>query len=99
VVDTADAMVYSLNGLKNIQASLNLTWDILGGYPDYSSDKHSIVYKARYTRAGSLHKVYIGYILYNGIGVVITADAIEDVFDQVDADMRAFIKSVVIQSN
>jgi hypothetical protein len=67
------------------------------GYPEYSSDKHSVVFKAKYNKADSLHKVYICYILYKSIGVVILADSSEDVFEQVDADMRAFIKSVVIQ--
>jgi hypothetical protein len=97
VTNTTDAMVYSLNGLKNIQKSLNLTWDVLGGYPDFSSDKHSIIYKARYFQGGLTHKAYICYILYNGTGVVITADAIEDVFSQMDSDFLAFIKAVSIQ--
>jgi hypothetical protein len=98
VTDTTDVMVYSSNGLRNLQSSLNLTWDALGGYPEYSSDKHSIVYKARYFSGGLTHKSYVCYILYKGTGVVITADAIEDVFSQMDADMRAFIKAVYIQA-
>lgn len=98
VMGTSDAMAYSLNGLKRMQESSNLTWDVLGGYPAYSSDRHSIVYKGSYTRSGAIHKVYLCYILSNGIGVVVIADSTKDDFSQVDDDMLAFIKSVVIQA-
>jgi hypothetical protein len=97
VPNSMNAAVYAMKGLEDIEKSLKITWSLLGGYPDYSSDQHSMVYKARYTKSNSHHKVYICYILYNSTGLVIIADSAEDVFDQVDADMRAFIKSVVIQ--
>jgi hypothetical protein len=97
VTQTADTILYSLNGLIKHQQSFQLKWNILGGYPDYSSDRHPILYKAEYTRSRFLHKFYLCYILYKNIGVEIIAHSTGDVFDQVDADMQAFIKSVVIQ--
>ena len=92
-----NAALYAMEGLEDIKKSLKITWNLLGGYPDYSSDRHSVVYKARYKRSGVPHRVYICYILYNNTGVVVIADSSKDVFEQVDDDMRAFIKSVVIQ--
>jgi hypothetical protein len=100
VPETTNAAAYAtvaMKGIEDMQKSLKITWDTLGGYPKYSSDKHSFVYKARYNKAGSPHRIYICYILYNSTGVIITADSSEDVFEQVNADMLAFIKSVVIQ--
>jgi hypothetical protein len=97
VTESIDTIVYSANGLMSKQQTFKLKWNLLGTYPEYSSDQHSVVYKAEYTRSGFIHKVYLCYILYRNIGVEIIADSTDDVFDQVDADMRAFIKSIVIQ--
>ncbi len=97
VTQTTDTIIYSLNGLMRHQQSFQLKWEALGGYPDYSCDRYSIVYKGEYTRSGFLHKVYLCYILHKGVGVEIIADSTEDVFDQVEADMLSFIKAVVIQ--
>ncbi|MBN1907113.1 MAG: hypothetical protein JW927_18685 [Deltaproteobacteria bacterium] len=98
VPKSMNAAAYALKGIEDIEKSLKITWSLLGGYPDYSSDQHSIVYKARYIKSGIPHRVYLCYILYNNTGVVIIADSAEDVFKQVDEDMLAFIKSVVIRS-
>jgi hypothetical protein len=97
VPKSMNAAAYAMKGLEDIEKSLKITWNLLGGYPDYSSDQQSVVYKARYKISGIPHRVYLCYILYNNTGVVIIADSAEDVFKQVDADMLAFIKSVVIQ--
>lgn len=97
VPKSMNAAAYAMKGIDDIEKSLKITWELLGGYPDYSSDQHSIVYKAKYTKSGIPHRVYLCYILYNNTGVVILADSADDVFKQVDADMSAFIKSVVIQ--
>ncbi|GEM_PF-2101272 len=97
VPKSMNAAAYALKGLEDIERSLKITWELLGGYPDYSSDQHSLVYKAKYSKSGTPHRVYLCYILYNNTGLVIIADSAEDVFKQVDADLLAFIKSVVIQ--
>lgn len=96
VPKSMNAAAYSMKGLEDIEKSLKITWNLLGGYPDFSSDKHSVVYKARYTKSGIPHKAYICYILYNSTGVVIIADTSEDVLKQVNEEMIAFIKSVII---
>ena len=99
VTEPIDTIVYSANGLMSHSEKFNLKWNLLGSYPEYSSDQHAVVYKAEYTKSGFLHKVYLCYILYNNLGVQIIADSTDDVFDQVDEDMRAFIKSVVVQES
>ncbi len=98
VPKSMNAAAYAMKGIEDIEKTLKITWSLLGGYPDYSSDQHSVVYKARYIKSGVPHRVYLCYILYNNTGVVIIADSAEDVLKQVDEDMLDFIKSVVIRS-
>lgn len=68
-----------------------------GGYPQYSSDKHSAVYAGEYTRDGIKHKVVLGYICCNSIGIEIVCDATDEVFKNVEADMTAFLRSVKVR--
>ena len=95
VIEPIDTIEYSVNRLSN--KPYKLKWDLLGGYPDYSSDKHSAVFKFEYTRSGILHKGYLCYILFKNVGLEIIADSTFDVFEKVAPDMRVFIKSVTIQ--
>jgi hypothetical protein len=95
VTEPIDTIEYSVNVLSN--KTYKLKWDLLGGYPDYSSDKHSVVYKFEYTVSGVLHKGYLCYILHKNVGVEIIADSTEDIFKNVESDMLAFFKSVAIQ--
>lgn len=95
VTEPIDAIEYSVNGLSN--KPYKLKWDLLSGYPNYSSDKNSVVYKIEYTLSGVLHKGYLCYILHKNVGIEIIADSTGDIFKKVESDMLAFFKSVGIQ--
>lgn len=95
VNEKMDVIEYSINLLSNNPYEINR--DLLGGFPDYSSDKHSVVFKGDYLRDGVKHKVYLGYILYNKIGIEIIGDGTDEIFQSIDADIKKFIKSVYIK--
>jgi hypothetical protein len=41
-----------------------------------------------------LHKVLIGHMRHEQVGVQIICDSSDGVYDQVEADMRSFMRSV-----
>jgi hypothetical protein len=43
VPKSMNAAAYAMKGLEDIEKSLKIIWELLGGYPDYSSDQHSVV--------------------------------------------------------
>jgi hypothetical protein len=73
------------------------THELLGGYPEYSSDGHSLVYNVTYVRDDIKHSVIIGYICFKGIGVEIVGDATEEIFPKVKSDIMMFLKSVRVK--
>ena len=75
------------------QFQINTT---LGGFPDFSSDKHSVVFKGNYVRENTEHKILLGYILYNKIGIEIICDATDETFSKVESDFNKIIKSLRI---
>ena len=70
--------------------------NLLGGFPDYSSDVNSIVYRATYLRAEVEHKTILGYILGKNIAIEIITDATTEVYPMVEEDFITFIKSVKV---
>jgi hypothetical protein len=73
--------------------------DLLGGYPEYSSDINSVFFKGEYTREGVDHVVRLGYIIDDLFGLEIIADATEEVFPYVESDIASFMKSVRLNEN
>jgi hypothetical protein len=95
VNEKIDVIEYSINVLANKPYKINR--NLLGGFPDFSSDKHSVVFKGDYIREGVKHEVYLGYILFNKIGIEIIGDGTEDIFSKVEIDIKKFVKSVYIK--
>jgi hypothetical protein len=95
VLDSIDVIEYSVGVLGHKPYTIER--ELLGGYPDHSSDKHSVVFRGDYSNRGVHHKVLLGYIFHNNIGIEIIADATKDVFRRVESEMKAFIKSVNIK--
>jgi len=95
VPDSIEAIEYSAALIGN--KPFRIKHELLGGYPDYSSDMHSAVFRGEYLRDSEKHIVLIGYILSEHVGVEIIADATDEVFSKTEADMAAFIKSVVVK--
>lgn len=91
-----DVTEYSVNfiGDKPYKPKTNL----LGGYPNYSSDKNSVVFDGEYTREEVKHRIYLGYVFRGGTGVEVVADSTDGVFPQVQKEMLKFLKSVTLVS-
>ena len=96
IPDTIDVIEYSVGVLGSKPYSIRR--DLLGGYPEYSSDKHSVVFKGDYSRSGVKHKVMLGYIFFKHIGIELIGDATDGVYDKVESDIQKFIKSVAIKN-
>jgi len=90
-----DVIEYSVSMLLTKPYQINR--ELLGGYPDHSSDMHAVVFKGEYVRDSVKHTVFLGYIVYEQIGIEIIADATEEVFGKTKSDMAAFLKSVNIK--
>jgi len=95
IPDPTDVTAYSVGVLGKKPFTVN--HKLLGGFPDYSSDHHSVVYSGDYTRGGVKHKVLLGYIAYKHVGIEVVCDATDEIFAKVKADMSAFIKSVSVK--
>lgn len=93
--DTIDLIVYSINTLANKPFKLN--YKFLGGYPEYSSEKISVVYEGKYINSGEKHRLNIGYILHNDIVIEIICDATDGVYNEVEKEFKEFIKSVRLE--
>jgi hypothetical protein len=89
-----DAKQYSVKALYDKKYKPNRKY--IGGFPVFSSDKHSAVYMGDYTMDKIKHTVVLGYFCYESIGLEVVGDATEEVFHKVQTDMMEFIKSVRI---
>jgi hypothetical protein len=94
VNEKMDAIEYSVGIIG--QKPFILNRKLLGGYPDYSDDPHSVVFETNYTRQGIKHNATIGYILCNNIGLEIIGDCTSDIYPKVEDEIKKFIKSVSV---
>jgi len=93
--DSLDVVEYSVNYFGH--APYHLKYTLLGGYPEYSADKHSIIFNCEYIREGTIHTILLGFIVYKGIGLQIICDCTDSVYPKAQKDMRNFIKSVYLK--
>ncbi|WP_339712661.1 hypothetical protein [Cyclobacterium amurskyense] len=91
ISDSIDAVEYSVNyiGTKPYQ----LVHKLIGGFPDYSGDQHSVVFDVTYVREEVEHSVLLAYIVCNDIGIEIICDTITEAFPKVEQQMRDFIRN------
>ena len=94
VDEKIDVIEYSVSVLAEKPYKINR--ELLGGYPNSSSDKHSVVFKGNYEREGVKHRAILGYLLYNSIGIEIIGDATDEVFPKIESDIMIFLRSVKI---
>ena len=90
--EVKDAIEYSVSCLGN--KPYKISHKLLGGFSEYSSDMHSVVFKGEYVNSGVKHKVLLGYIYHDSVGIEIIADATEGVYSKVEKEMMQFLKSV-----
>lgn len=89
--DSVDAVEYSVGNLGTKPYKLN--WKLLGGFPEHCGDQHSVVFDATYIRESIEHNVVLAYIKCNNFGVEIICDGTTGVFENVEFDMRSFIRN------
>ena len=97
VPDSMDAIVFSVNKLG--EKPFTVHQDTLLAHPDFTSHNNSFGWKAHYTRSGVEHTIYLAYFRENQLGIEIITDSTTGVFEVVEPDMLAFIKSVRIENN
>jgi tetratricopeptide (TPR) repeat protein len=51
-------------------------------------------YDGEYTVQGVIHKIIVAYMVHKELGVQIICDSTDGVYDKVESDFRAFIKSI-----
>lgn len=91
VSDSIDAVEYSVNNLGTKPYQLDYT--LLGGYPEHSGDKQSVVFDAKYVRDEVEHAVILTYITNNNFGIEIICDRTTEAFPIVEEQMRTFVKN------
>jgi hypothetical protein len=94
VTEDIDVIQYSAGILG--EKPFKIDKKLLGGFPDFSSDKHSVVFRGNYIRENVGHKILLGYILCNKIGLEIICDATDETFSKVESDFNKIIKSLRI---
>jgi hypothetical protein len=67
---------------------------ILSKFTNALSYWNAIGYEGEYTREDIQHKLLIAHYRHKRVGVSLICDSTEGVYKEVEADMRAFIKSV-----
>ena len=90
IPDSLDAVAYSVNCLGTKPYQLDYT--LLGGYPEHSGDKYSVVFDAQYVRDEVEHTVILTYITNHNFGIEIICDSTTEAFPTVEEEMRTFVK-------
>ena len=91
VSDSIDAVEYSVDNIGTKPYQLN--YNLLGGYPEHSGDKQSVVFDAKYVRGETEHSVILTYITHNNFGIEIICDSTTEAFPIVEEQMRTFVKN------
>ena len=99
VANIKDVSEYSSSQLRMTYGNLDCKIELLGGYPNYSSDKHSVVSKIECRKDGDIFVGFIEYIFYKNIGVEIMVSSTEQIFKKYEKEMLQFIKSVQLVFN
>ena len=93
VLDSSDVIMYSIEkrGQVPFQVVKVLAYDSA-----YYSYRNVIGYEGTYTREGILHKIFVIHMRGASVGLQIICDSTDQVYAQVEADFRRFIKSIGI---
>jgi len=95
--DVVQYYIFKMSALKSNTPDLKTV-------DSFDSEKWGLKYDGmigfihKNNQSGVIHTVITCYMLYKDIGVTIMCDSTEDVFDQVEDDMRRFIKSVTFEN-
>ncbi len=93
VLDSSDVIMYSIEkrGQVPFQVVKVLAYDTT-----YYSYRNVIGYEGTYMRGKIIHKIFVIHMRGASVGLQIICDSTDQVYSQVEADMRRFIKSIDI---
>ncbi|MBI5571118.1 MAG: hypothetical protein HY914_14335 [Desulfomonile tiedjei] len=90
VPDEVDVIQYSTRLRGHAPFKVNKT---IGHQDGSLAHKNSVGYEGEYN-SGAIHKVLVGHLRHGAVGVQVICDSTDGVYDKVEADMRAFLRSV-----
>jgi hypothetical protein len=93
VADSSDVIMYSIR--KRAQVPFDVKKLLTPQNGDFTH-RNSVGYDGEYNR-GVLHKVIIGHLRHQGVGVQVICDSTDGVYDKVEADMRGFLRSITFK--
>lgn len=91
ISEPMEIIKYSLWKRQQVSFTVN---GILSKYTQELSYWNAIGYEGEYSKDDIVHKILIGHFRHKRLGAQIICDSTEGVYDKVDRDMRAFLKSV-----
>jgi hypothetical protein len=93
VTDSSDVIMYSIG--KRAQVPFDVKKVLTPQAGDFTH-KNSVGYDGEYSR-GVIHKVIVGHLRHQGVGVQVICDSTDGVYDKVEADMRGFLRSITFK--
>ena len=93
VTDSSDVIMYSIRKRSQVPFDVKKLLTPQGG--DFTH-KNSAGYDGEYNR-GVVHKVIVGHLRHQGVGVQVICDSTDGVYDKVEADMRGFLRSITFK--
>jgi hypothetical protein len=93
VTDSSDVIMYSIRKRTQVPFDVKKLLTPQGG--DFTH-KNSVGYDGEYNR-GVVHKVIMGHLRHQGVGVQVICDSTDGVYDKVEADMRSFMRSIAFK--
>jgi hypothetical protein len=94
VTDSSDVIKYSIS--KRVQVPFDVKKLLTPQEGDFTH-RNSVGYDGEYTRGSVVHKVIVGHLRHQQVGVQVICDSTDGVYDQVEADMREFLRSITFK--
>jgi len=93
VKDSSDVIVYSIQKRASTAFTVN---KVLSFEDGYFTHRNSIGYEGEYKKQDIIHKLLIAHMREKSVGLQVICDSTDDVYNQVEQDMRNFILAIGI---
>jgi hypothetical protein len=93
VTDSSDVIMYSIRKRAQVPFDVKKVLTPQGG--DFTH-RNAVGFDGLYDR-GVVHKVVVGHLRHQGVGVQVICDSTDGVHDKVEADMRGFMRSITFK--
>lgn len=94
VTDSSDVIMYSIR--KRTQVSFDVKKLLTAQGGDFTH-RNSVGYDGEYNRGAVVHKVIVGHLRHQGVGIQVICDSTDGVYDKVEEDMRGFMRSITFK--